>query len=311
MRSLKVLLLGGIAAGSIAIANAAVLVPVAPVQNSVSTSVFGINDSNIVAGSYTDAGGAEHAFFGTIDGSYTTFDAGSGGTEARGINNAGYIAGFSNSQSGSTADQTMFIRKPNGSLQTVPGFMGRAQGINDSNRFAGTYWDFADFEAVAFVGRNAKYKHDVKLPVVHQASDGESINNKGDVAGYIFQPPTHGFIASGKTLTLIDYPSDASSGTTLEGINDEGQAAGQWLDADGNAHAFLLDIPAGTFTDIEVKGAKNVAAWGLNNAGAVAVTTDIGPFIWCKKARYCPSGGAPVDAPAHAAAKPFRRLLLR
>ena len=100
-------------------------------------------------------------FFGTLDGNYTSFDAGDGGSEARGINNAGYIVGYSNSQNGTTADQPIFERKPGGKLVTIPGVFGRAQGIdNAKNRFAGTRWDFGSHEAVAFLGHRGAYKHE-------------------------------------------------------------------------------------------------------------------------------------------------------
>ena len=46
---------------------AGVLVPIAPVPRSVSMLVVGINDSNVVTGSYTTADGQRHGFVGTID----------------------------------------------------------------------------------------------------------------------------------------------------------------------------------------------------------------------------------------------------
>lgn len=37
-------------------------------------------------------------------------------------------------------------------------------------------------------------------------------------------------------------------------------------------YSFLLDIAGSTFTDIEVPGAREVAAWAINNSGVVTVT---------------------------------------
>jgi len=306
MRVLHTLLLGCLgAAALLSSAAAATLVPVPNVPNSKITSTFAINDNNLVAGSFIDKDGLEHAFFGGLDGSYTTFDGGPGGTEARGINNAGYISGFSNSQSGVTSDQEMFIRKPSGKLLAVAGYSGRAQGINNTNHFAGTFWDFTDFEAVAFVGHHAEFKHEVRIPSVHQASSGEGISDNGDVVGSFFRPPDHGFIVSNHTLTIVDYPSLHSAGTTLEGINTSGQAVGQWFGNKGRLRSFLLDVATNTFTDIEVPGAKKVQAWAINNNGAVAVSTNIGSFIWCANDTSCPAGGKEVKAAQHVAAKPF------
>src|ERR1051326_9077749 len=107
MRKLACVLAGGLGvAAASAPAGAAVLIPVIPEPNSSATTVFGINDSNTIAGSFVgQADGIEHAFFGSLGCSYNAFDAGSGGPEARTINNNGYITGFSNSQNGTTADQ--------------------------------------------------------------------------------------------------------------------------------------------------------------------------------------------------------------
>ena len=43
-----------------------------------------------------------------------------------------------------------------------------------------------------------------------------------------------------------------------------------------------------------------VRAWGINSAGAVAVTSDVGSFIWCLNDTSCPSSGAiKTDAAVH------------
>jgi hypothetical protein len=316
MHRLACVLVGclGVAAAG-APAGAAVLIPVISVPNSSVTTVFGINDSNTIAGSFIGQDdGIEHAFFGSLDGTYSTFDAGSGGTEARAINNNGYITGFSNSQNGTTADQPIFERRPNGNVKnvTVNGqpLFGRAQGINNAqNKFAGTFWDSGDHEAVAFVGRRDRLLHEVRIPIVHQASDGEGINSDNVVVGGFFQPPQQGFVVQGNSILVVFYVSDTDTGTVLEGINDNGQAVGQWVDEDGAVHSFLLDIATATFTDILVPGATNVRAWNLNSAGAVTVDSDVGPFIWCARKQDCPAGGTEVAAPTHVAPAGFPRYL--
>ena len=302
MSALRCVLLGSVAAAAISLSvQAAVLVPVPAAPDSTVTTVFGINDLYMISGSYIGKNdGIEHAFFGTLAGDYTSFDAGDGGSEARAFNNNGRIVGFSNSQNGTTADQPIFERMPNGKILTLNGVFGRAQGLDDTkNRFAGTRWDFNNHQAVAFIGQHGKYKKDVRIPEVHQASEANGINSYGVVVGDYFRPPTHGFIGSGNKLQTVDYPSDQAAGTAMEGINDVGQAVGQWVDTGGNTHSFLLDIATDTFTDIIVPGAANVYAWNINNQGGVAVSSDVGSFVWCKKARQCPSGGVALAAPEH------------
>lgn len=288
-------------------AEGAVLVPVS-VPHSRVTNVFGINDSNIIAGSFISrADGVEHAFYGNVGGDYSIFDGGTGGSQARGINNNGYITGFSNSQGGGgiTGNQPIFERLPNGTILNVTDsgtqLYGRAQGINIHNKFAGTYWSFHEFEAVAFVGRKGNYLHDVRLRYGDQASDGEGINDENVIVGQIFQPPLHGFILADKALTIVDYPGRGVQGTGLEGINNKGQATGQWTDNHNRPSSFLYDIASQTFTDIVVPGAKKVEAWNINDNGAVAVSSDVGGFIWCETENACPSGGTYVEAPVHLA----------
>jgi hypothetical protein len=302
MIALRGFLLGSVAAVAVSLsARAAVLIPVLAAPESTVTTVFGINDQYQIAGSYVGKDdGIEHGFFGTLDGNYFSFDAGNGGTEARAIANNGDIVGFANSQSGVTSDQPVFEMFDNGKIRTLDGIFGRAQGIeNLKGRFAGTRWDFNNHQAVAFVGRRGKYMHDVRIPEVHQASEANGINGAGVVVGDYFRPPTHGFIGSGNKLQTVDYPSDDATGTAMEGINDSGMAVGQWVDSAGNTHSFLLEIGSNTFTDINVTGATNVYAWNINKQGAVAVSSDAGSFVWCKKVRQCPAGGTVIAAPEH------------
>ncbi|HEY2445185.1 MAG TPA: hypothetical protein VGI20_05540 [Rhizomicrobium sp.] len=310
MRELRTLLFGCLSLAGLALppASAAVLIPVPAVSNSTLTTAFAINDNDIIAGSFIGASdGVEHSFFGSLDGTYTTFDAGTGGSEARGINDGGLITGFSNSQNGNTANEPAFERKPGGKIVnvTISGqqLYGNPQGVNNTKgKFAGTRWDQGEHEAVAFVGRRGQWKRDVRIPDEHQASTAGGINSSDVVVGSYFQPPTHGYIVSGKTLTTVDYPSSENQGTTLEGINDNGLVVGQWVDSFGDIHSFLLDPTTNIFTDIKVSGATNVEAWAINTAGAVAVSTDIGSFVWCAKKSQCPSGGTEVAAPVDAVA---------
>lgn len=304
MRSFQAVLLASLSLATTSATSAAVLVAVPSVPNSSTTTVFAINNKNIIAGSYIGANdGVEHSFFGPL-GSYTGFDAGTGGSEARGINDKGLITGFSNSQNGNTATEPAFERELDGTIVNVmmagQQLYGQAQGIAaKGGKFAGTRWDFGEHESVAFVGRGGLWRRDPRIPFEHQASTAGDINGSGVVVGSYFQPPTHGFIGSGNNIITVDYPSSDNQGTTLEGINDSGLVVGQWSDSSGATHSFLLDPSTDTFTDILVKGASNVYAWSINAKGAVAVSSDAGSYIWCTKRRQCPAGGMEIGAPAH------------
>ena len=107
-------------------------------------------------------------------------------------------------------------------------------------------------------------------------------------------------LPNNKQVQIIDHPGSATDATEFHGINDNGQVSGQWWDANDIPHGFLYDPASNTFTEIKVKGASRVQAWGINSAGAVAVTSNVGSFIWCLNDAACPTTGATkVDAPVH------------
>jgi uncharacterized membrane protein len=287
-------------------AAAAVLVPVPPVPHSTATTVYGINDSNIVVGSYARKGdGLERGFFGPLGGPYTTFDAGPGGTRALAISNDGHIVGYSNSQAGETDTQPAFERRPSGKTRTIMNggspLYGAAKGLaNSTNAFVGDFWDWADFAISSFRGSHARFTRDISPPGF-QFSSATGINSAGLKVGYGATDKVHGFVLQDRNVTLVDFPGRATDATELHGVNDNGQATGQWFDIYNVPHAFAVDLATNTFTRIRVPNATWVQAWGINYAGAVAVTSDKGSFIWCAVASNCPSapGTIRVDALAY------------
>jgi len=61
--------------------------------------------------------------------------------------------------------------------------------------------------------------------------------------------------------------SRAPRGTAAFGINHGGQIVGEYFDAGGTSHGFLLDN--GAFTPIDVPGATGTAAPGINRSGQI------------------------------------------
>src|ERR1700744_3536567 len=100
-------------------AAAAAYIPIVPPSGAVTVLPFGINDSNIVAGGYTDSGGILHGFYGPPDGSnYVTFDLTDGSqAEARGIRNDGSITGLA-LLSGFTYGEE-YYRSPTGKIKML------------------------------------------------------------------------------------------------------------------------------------------------------------------------------------------------
>lgn len=273
-------------------AGAAVLAPLTPVPGSQpgSTAVLGISDNGYIAGDYKDADLSLHGFVGKANGPYTTFDAGAGGTESRAVNNQGRITGYSGANTCNPhQDCVEFERAPGGAISPVTKsgvqLFGTVQGILSSGVFVGDYHPAGSplDQTSGFYGANGQYTSDLTLPFATRETEPRSINIGGEVDGWYIVPGdiSRGFALSGGVVSIINYPDPTETGTDLEGLNDGGWIAGQWSDALGNSHAFVLSPDLVTFTDIIVPGATQVQAWGINNAGEVAVSTDIGSFIYC------------------------------
>ena len=284
----------------------ATYVPIAPPSGAVTVLPFGINDSNIIAGGYTDSSGILHGFFGPPDGSnYTVFDMSDGSQpEARGIRNDGSITGLA--LAGGFTFGEEFYRSPTGKIKLLKNPAGNiqdgvVQGGNDAGVYVGDYLDTDGVTRLGFEGKAGKFKSNFTLNVNGVTSTNpRQINNNGVVAGgYIDSTGIqHGFALDGKNLTSFDAPG-AAGVTVAEGINDAGQVAGLYQDSSGNRHAFEYDVSTGNFTTID-PGDGSVAqeAWGINNQGMIVFDTGSGasPYIYCPlKKKKCPKGAAVAE----------------
>jgi hypothetical protein len=284
-------------------------VTIALPNGAVSMSPFGINDHNIIAGSYTDSGGVQHGFYGPPDGSnYTTFDvSGVTGTQPRAILNDGSITGLALA-SGFTFGEE-FYRSPTGTIKILKNAAGDiqdgvAQGGNNNGFYVGDYLT-SDGIRHGFEGKAGKFKGNFKLPIKNLPSTNpRQINNNSVVGGgYIDSTGIqHGFVWDGTNLVTFDHPS-AVGVTVAEGFNDTGHASGLYQDSGGNRHGFLYDVSTGNFKAVDPgDGSTFQEAWGINNKNLIVGDTSNGlAFIYCPlKARKCPKGAAAaVFHPAH------------
>ncbi|HEY3811811.1 MAG TPA: hypothetical protein VGL66_01180 [Caulobacteraceae bacterium] len=290
------------------VANAGQMVAITEVPNSVqfSTSPLGLNDSGMITGSYVGSDGHQHGFVGQANGPYTLFDAGvnANGTEPRAISNTGWITGLGNADSIDPVNMgTMFEATP--ALTIMPinkngvQLLGIPQGFNASNVFVGGYYPGGSPASAVngFYGFNGQWTSDLALPFPTIQVRARAINNSGTVVGLFFTASstgTSGFIMKNGTVTVINYPDPTQTGTNLEGINDQGVMTGSYSDASGNSHSFLLAADMTTFTLIEPAGSVDNQAWAINKDGEVAISSDVGPFIYCSKngQGHCKNGKA-------------------
>jgi uncharacterized membrane protein len=275
-----------------AVASADMLAPIAAVPGSVpySTKAIGLNDAGTVAGSYQTADLSVHGFYGTPDGRYSYLDAGTNGWQPRGINNQGFVTGYSNANSGPPWFE--FEIWPSGAIAPITSngvqLQGIVQGVNAAGYFVGDYQvsnPAAPGQVNGFFGREGHYVGDITLPFPTRLTRARAINDRGDVAGFFRKAgdAQKGFLIRDGVVVVITYPDPQQTGTVLSGMNDQGWMAGQWTDAADLAHSFILSPDLTTFTNIIVPGSPDVQAFAINNAGDVAVFSDVGSYIYCSK----------------------------
>lgn len=272
--------------------DASELVRVAEVPGSVpnSTAAIGLADNGVINGSYVSStDGSLHGFVGTPDGHYQLYDVGSGGTQGRGVNNAGWQTGFSGADSCNPNNSCVeFEVSPSGSqtMITMNGnqLYGIVQGINSKGIFVGNYHPEGapPNHAKGYYGYEGKYVGDLVLPFPTTQTKPRGINNAGTVVG-LFTSPTDqgGFILSNDSVTIVRYPDTTAIQTHLEGINDHGWISGGWLDSSGSFHSFLLSPDLSTFYDLDIPGSSSTQSFAINNSNEVAVNGDSGAYMFC------------------------------
>lgn len=268
-------------------ALAGTFLPIAAPPGSSTSAVLGVNDSADIAGSYSTTGVDEHGFVGPINSSYTTFDFGSTGTQARSINNSGQIVGifqtrsvggacFQNAPPGPTSCLE-FVRAKNGALAMITKagvpLVGIAHGQNAAGVFVGDYWAPTETpRRRGYQGKNATYQSEITLPFPSVTVRPRAVNNQGDVVGFFLADGLQqGFLIKNGVTTILNFPDPGVTGTFPEGVNNHGQISGSWSDADGVSHGFVLQPDLTSWTSLDAPGAANTQAWQINIHGQIAI----------------------------------------
>lgn len=283
------------------------LVPIAPVPGSVSMFVVGVNDNNVVTGSYTTADGQRHGFFGTIDGNYQTFDYPTGLTIGRSVDNDGYIVGSANPSDGHIYGEP-FLRAPDGTMTTITrnGAVvdGLAQGLRDNGRFMGEDWtyrkNFRHLRVLGFYGNGSEYGKELLLPFHTDKVRPRGFNKHGDVVGLFHDKKvgdTPAFLIRDGVATAIRFPDPQAFYTYFEEITDKGRIAGFWTDyTQMNAMGvFVYDERKEAFDSFDVPHTSYLSAQGINSADVVAVTADDSAYLYCMHKAGCPQSADAVE----------------
>lgn len=255
-----------------------------------STYALGLNDSDVIGGSYTTGAGAiTHGFIGTLGGPYTAVDysdmcCATLFTEVRGLNNAGEAVGWAKDAGGNTLE---FLRSAGGTITTLRDpttsspLNQIANGINSSGSIVGSYKP-AGTEDGYILSPDLLTLTPLAVPGA-TATAARGINDAGTVVGFYDSAGSqHGFIYSAGTFTTLDDP--LGIGTALEGINNAGEISGTYTAAGGVLNGFVYDPTTLAFTTIDVPGSTYTQAFQINNLGQVALQADNGGFIWSPNA---------------------------
>lgn len=202
------------------------------------------------------------------DATYTAF---------HGINDHGDIVGIT-----ATGPRQLIVGSfvlKNGTYQTVfvPGsapYETDAFGINNAGTIVGSYtvdcFCVLQHGFVKIKNRKQIYT-DIVLPFPEVTRTLPfAINNWGWIAGdYDAHPPFTGqcgFVIENGAYHSITVAG--STGTSVNGINDNGQIVGYWFSSDGLTRGFVGHFND-EFTDLVAPGAVSTFALAINNAGHV------------------------------------------
>ncbi len=140
--------------------------------------------------------------------------------------------------------------------------------MNNSGQVVGKFYDSTkpEFPGTFPLFKNGDAYIPLNVPNATRGSDALSINNRGQVYGrYFDNQQVHGYMYSGGVYTSFDPPDSAFVLTA--GINDNGQIAGGFQDANNGQHGFLYS--GGNYTILDIPGADKTLATGINNTNTV------------------------------------------
>jgi len=161
-----------------------------------------------------------------------------------------------------------------GSTSTEPG------GINNAGVSVGYYVDTAGLDHGYIL--NGKKVTKLDDPNGVGSTEGSNLSPDGaiTVAGFYTSSKTQlptGFVWKNGKFTDVPGPSTAKGGAYCSAINDSGEVVGYYVDSTGVYHGFLLK--GGKYTTLDVPGAADTFATGINKKGEVS-------FYWYNGSSY-------------------------
>ena len=232
-----------------------------------------IHQHGVIGGYYIDRANAIHGFVRDASGTITEFDP-PGITDAfvQSINRLGQITGVGTANHGTTQE---FVRQVNGHfvhVMVAGSQFTQPWRINDNGVITGVYGDSAGvLDGFAFTaGVYATIDNPDATESIAEGTRALAINIGGASPGYYDNRRTgtvRAFVRDGAgNFTNFDAVPPGSLAVFPAAINEEGQIAGSYYNADSVSLSFIRD-PSGTVPDFDVTGATGTRAVDINDTG--------------------------------------------
>jgi hypothetical protein len=221
--------------------------------HSAQTQVTGLNNTGVTVGFWSSMNNASmvndnHGFV-AVDGHFRTADFPTGAPAAPpvdqllGVNDQDIAVGFYTDANGNNHGYEYNIRSGRFSSVTEPGATSlTAAAINDLDQVAGFYTNPATGNTDGFLKAGGRFA-DLAVPGA-SATMALGLNIRDEVVGTYTVGSGSSAVMHGFTWTpqhgfsTVDDPHGIGT-TTINGVNDFGQLAGFYVDANGNTDGFL------------------------------------------------------------------------
>src|SRR5438045_661055 len=197
------------------------------VPGATSTEGNGINNSNVIAGSFTDSSGANHGYI-LQNGHFTTVDFPNAAvTSVLGINDHGDVVGVYQLVD-NTHPAHGFVRHANGTFASIDdpkaSFGTAAAGINASGEIVGSYDN-----ATGFIYQNGAFTDFTapQQPGEAPVTQLNGLNNLGEFVGQVFSGDNwRGFWVTRGTSDVDFFNPLFSRDNMVNGVNGHGDLVG-------------------------------------------------------------------------------------
>lgn len=124
--------------------------------------------------------------------------------------------------------------------------------------------------AMGFLYKGKKFT-DIPGPAGSTESEAFGVNDSGEIVGASVgaSGPSTGFLLKNGKYTLL---SVSGAPTEATGINDGGTIVGFWFNSGGVQSSFMTTNLGKTYKTINVPGAAESQAWGINTDGDIVYT---------------------------------------